>query len=153
MATSSSQLAFSPRGAGIGRDYNYRYNTTFSFQQKIRDQENYNKKVIYAKEKDIEIERLKTTCFTLNKSAVLVTQLQVEIQSLKKRLSDQENMNQLQGEEIEQYEENRLSYEKTRKAQEKVISDYEKRRLQQEEVIGEYERIRIAHKRDNKALK
>lgn len=36
---------------------------------------------------------------------------------------------------------------------EKVISDYERRRLEQEDVIAEYERIRVAHKRDNNALK
>ena len=41
--------------------------------------------------------------------------LQEEIKSLKQRLSDQENANQMQAEEIEQYEENRLTYEKTRK--------------------------------------
>ena len=79
--------------------------------------------------------------------------LEAEIQSLKKRLSDQENANQLQGEEIEQYEENRLNYEKSRKSQEKVIADHEKRRVAQEEVIAEYERIRTAHKRENNGLK
>lgn len=76
--------------------------------------------------------------------------LEVEIQSLKKRLSDQQNANQLQGEEIEQYEENRLTYEKTRKSQEKVISEYEKKRLQQENNISD---LRLKQEKEISDLK
>ena len=45
---------------------------------------------------------------------MLVKDLEAEIHSLKERLSDQENANKLQAKEIEQYEENRFTYEKTR---------------------------------------
>ena len=189
MTASNSKLTFSPRSQIYTHDFKYRYNFTAQFKQQIKDQEFEHKKLIVTHEKDIEIERLKTLCYTLTKTSMLVKDLEAEIGSLKKRLSDQENANKLQAEEIEQYEENRLTYEKTRKSQEnviseyekrrlqqedfiddlrlkqekeisdlkikheKVIADYEKRRIEQEDFIAEYERIRIAHKRDNKALR
>lgn len=178
MTLSQSQMTFSPRSQNYSHDYKYRFNFTSQFKHDIKEQEFENKKIIVTNEKDIEIERLKTMCYTLTKTSMLVKDLEAEIHSLKERLSDQENANKLQADEIEQYEENRFTYEKTRKSQEnvisqyenrrlqqeafiddlrlkqeKVIADYEKRRLEQEDFIAEYERIRIAHKRDKKALR
>ena len=60
LTASASAQNFSPRRADM-----YRYST--NFQTKIRTMEIQNTGLIRSQEKDVEIERLKTTCYTLNK--------------------------------------------------------------------------------------
>lgn len=47
-------------------------------------------KDIIAQDKDIEIERLKTTCFNLNNKAAIAEDLRQENEMLKKRLAENE---------------------------------------------------------------
>ena len=60
----------------------YRYNSTF--QSKIRNMEIQKGQIVRSQEKDVEIERLQTTCYTLNKQVVIMKDLQEEIKVLKK---------------------------------------------------------------------
>jgi hypothetical protein len=56
-------------------------------------------KDIIAQDKDIEIERLKTTCFNLNNKAAIAEDLRQENEMLKKRLAENEvARNNLEGE-------------------------------------------------------
>ena len=57
---------------------------------------------------DIEIERLKTTCFTLNNKVSVTEDLQEECKILSRRLAESENIRNLQKEEISNYERTRL---------------------------------------------
>lgn len=81
----------------------------------------------------IENERLKTTCYTLNNKVAIVEDIQHENETLKRRLAESEEMRQKQQEEIADYEKNRESYEKNRLLQEQVIADLQKNRLEYEE--------------------
>ena len=49
-----------------------------------------NGKEIKAQDKDIEIERLKTTCFNLNNKAIVAEDLQRDLELMKKRLEESE---------------------------------------------------------------
>tara|TARA_B110000285_G_C15010323_1_gene556062 strand:- start:767 stop:970 length:204 start_codon:yes stop_codon:yes gene_type:complete len=62
---------------------------------------------IFVQDKDIEIERLKTTCFTLNNKVSVTEDLQEECKILSRRLAESENIRNLQKEEISNYERNR----------------------------------------------
>ena len=53
-----------------------------------------NGKEIISQDKDIEIERLKTTCFNLNNKAVVADDLQNDIEILKTRLHESEEARQ-----------------------------------------------------------
>jgi hypothetical protein len=47
-----------------------------------------------SQDKDIEIERLKTTCFNLNNKAIVADDLQNDIEILKTRLQESEDARQ-----------------------------------------------------------
>ena len=70
--------------------------------------------MIDLQEKDIEIERLQTTCFTLNNKVSVTDDLHQEIEMLTRRLEDSEKVRAVQKEEIAEYERNRQEYERTR---------------------------------------
>ena len=53
-------------------------------------------------DKDIEIERLKTTCQTLNSKVLVTDDLQKEIDQLRRSLEQSEKHRQMQKEEIEE---------------------------------------------------
>ena len=54
-------------------------------------QEEINALMISGQEKDIEIDRLKTTCYTLNNKVSVTEDLHNEIAVLKRRLAENEN--------------------------------------------------------------
>ncbi len=87
--------------------------------------------MIEGQDKDIEIERLQTTCVTLNNKVSVTNDLHHEISVLKTRLAESERIRGIQKEEIAQYELNR--------------QDYERNRL-------EYEQHRVTYVHRNKAL-
>lgn len=70
--------------------------------------------MIEGQDKDIEIERLQTTCVTLNNKVSVTNDLHHEISVLKTRLAESEKIRSLQKEEIDNYEKNRQEYERTR---------------------------------------
>lgn len=51
-----------------------------------------NGKQIKSQDKDIEIERLKTTCYSLNNKASIVEDQALEIENLKRRLQESETI-------------------------------------------------------------
>jgi hypothetical protein len=53
-----------------------------------------NGKEIVSQDKDIEIERLKTTCFNLNNKAIVSEDLQKDIEIMRARLQESENARQ-----------------------------------------------------------
>ena len=114
--------------------------------------EELNGQEIVSQDKDIEIERLQTTCFTLNNKLSVTEAVQQENAILRKRLQENEQIRQNMKAEMDQYERNRLEYERSRLQQENVIAEYEKTRLQQEAVIADYERIRVGELRAKNAL-
>ena len=63
---------------------------------------------IKTQDRDIEIERLQTTCLTLNNKVSIVDDLMGENTVLKKRLEESENIRGLQKEEIAEYERRRI---------------------------------------------
>jgi len=67
-----------------------------------------NGKEIKAQDKDIEIERLKTTCFNLNNKAIVSEDLLKDIEILKARLQESENARM-------ESEKNRMESENARK--------------------------------------
>ena len=67
-------------------------------------QEQLNASLVREQDKDIEIERLMTTCKTLNAKCVINDDLHEEIGVLRKRIAEQDNMLKIQKEEIENYE-------------------------------------------------
>lgn len=69
--------------------------------------EELNAKLIEGQDKDIEIERLQTTCVTLNNKVSVTNDLHHEIGILKTRLTESEQIRKTQQEEIENYELNR----------------------------------------------
>ena len=64
--------------------------------------------------KDIEIERLMTTCKTLSSKANVCDDLHQEISVLRKRMAETESTLALQTEKINEYERNRQKYESNR---------------------------------------
>ena len=63
---------------------------------------------IKSQDKDIEIERLQTTCFNLNNKVSVTEDLLQECEILKRRLAESENIRNIQKEEIANYEKTRL---------------------------------------------
>ena len=63
--------------------------------------EELNAKLIEGQDKDIEIERLQTTCVTLNNKVSVTNDLHHEISILKTRLTESELIRKTQQEEIE----------------------------------------------------
>ena len=97
-----------------------------------------NGKEIKSQDKDIEIERLQTTCLTLNNKCSIVDDLMGENEVLKKRLSESENIRALQKDEIAEYERRRIA---TEAEYERNRQEYERRRVASE---AESERRRVA---------
>ena len=96
---------------------------------------------IRTQDKDIEIERLQTTCLTLNNKVSIVDDLTRENNMLKKRLEESENYRAIQKEEIGEYERNRQEYERNRIEYER---EYQKHK---ENYEREYERNRLENER------
>ena len=92
--------------------------------------------------KDIEIERLKTTCYSLNNKVALVDDLQRELDILRQRLADSEKIRAMQKEEIMQYEVQQQEYERTKKDWEAARQEFERTRQEYERARQEYERKR-----------
>ena len=67
-----------------------------------------NGREIITQDRDIEIERLQTTCLTLNNKVSIVDDLIGENTVLKNRLAESENIRGLQKEEITAYENRRI---------------------------------------------
>ena len=55
-------------------------------------QEELNSRSIMSQDKDIEIERLQTTCYTLNNKVAVTDDLNREIEVLKRRLEESDNI-------------------------------------------------------------
>lgn len=98
--------------------------------------------MVQSQDKDIEIERLKTTCYSLNNKVSLVEDLQRETETLKRRLAESEAIRGMQKAEIVNYEKQVQEYEKNRQEWEEVRQDYEQNRLDYEKNRLEYERER-----------
>ena len=64
--------------------------------------------------KDIEIERLKTTCMSLNHQISIVDQYSEEISMLKRRLEESEKIRKLQQQQIDNFEVSTRNLEHTR---------------------------------------
>lgn len=92
-------------------------------------QEQVNEAVIQSQDKDIEIDRLRTTCYTLNTKSTVCHDLHSEVEMLHKRLREADQINQVQKQEIADYERNRQEYERTRlqqKQENQVLSSQNK---------------------------
>ena len=63
-------------------------------------QEQVNASIIREQDKDIEIDRLRTTCYTLNTKSAVCDDLHSEVEMLHKRLRESEQQNALQKQEI-----------------------------------------------------
>ena len=64
-------------------------------------QEQLNAKIVECQDKEIEIERLKTTCYSLNKRVAITEQLQDEIDVLNKRLEESSHALQAKQQEVD----------------------------------------------------
>ena len=117
--------AISPKKASVI------YNSNISQIQII---EELNGQAIATQDKDIEIERLQTTCYSLNNKASVTDDLHQEVEVLKRRLRESEDARENLKKEVAEYERNRLQYEKNRvqtlQQHEAVIADYERLRIQ-----------------------
>ena len=87
------------------------YNSNISQIQII---EELNGQVIADQDKDIEIERLKTTIYGLNNQVHVTEDLKSDVLTLKRRLKESEDARGNLKNEVAEYERNRLQYEKTR---------------------------------------
>ena len=87
------------------------YNSNISQIQII---EELNGQVIADQDKDIEIERLKTTIYGLNNQVQVTEDLKSDVLTLKRRLKESEDARGNLKNEVAEYERNRLQYEKTR---------------------------------------
>jgi hypothetical protein len=81
-----------------------------------------NSSLIREQEKDIEIERLMTTCKTLNQKCTINDDLRVEIEVLRRTGREQDQMIETQKEELSNYERTIQNYERTRVQQQKENS-------------------------------
>ena len=109
--------------------------------------EELNGQEITSQDKDIEIERLKTTCFTLNNKVSVTEDVQQENAILRKRLSENEQIRQNMKAELDQYERTRQEYERTRvaelQAKNVLIDENRKLRIDLEICITQKSKLQI----------
>ena len=118
-----------------------------------------NGKFVANQDKDIEIERLQTTCYSLNNKASVAEDQAQEIENLKRRLKEAEAIRAQQQRQIADLEDERKINLKNRTLQEEAIEsyetnreEYERRRLQQEKEIATHEKTRAQQRREIEML-
>jgi hypothetical protein len=137
----------------------YRGGYPMTTLSQIRIIQEVNGQEIIDQDKDIEIERLQTTCASLNNKASVAEDLAMEIETMKRRLAYSEEMRQILKKCNEDLEQERVLNEKIRQQQEETIRQLEKdreslenRRLMQEEVIATQELKRVDQEKTNNVL-
>jgi hypothetical protein len=134
-------------------ELNYRgyYRGHLASMSQIRIMQEVNGEEIKDQDKDIEIERLQTTCASLNNKASIAEDQGIEIDVLKKRLMESEELRDMLKKCNDDLEQERVLNEKIRQQQEHTINqlekdraDFEKRRQQQEAQLATQERRRVS---------
>jgi hypothetical protein len=98
----------------------------------IRIMQEVNGEEIKDQDKDIEIERLQTTCASLNNKASIAEDQAIEIDVLKKRLMESEELREMLKRNNDDLEQERVHAEKLRQQQENVIAQLERDRAEYE---------------------
>lgn len=89
----------------------------------------------------IELERLKTTCHSLNQKAMVADDLREENSIMRRRVAELEKMQSSQKIAVDELNDNVHGYQKIREELQVKISQLEKGRVQDEQYIKELERV------------
>ena len=108
------------------------YGPRMATLSQIRIMQEVNGEEIKDQDKDIEIERLQTTCASLNNKASIAEDLAIELEAVKRRLAESEELRAMLKKANDDLENERSLNEKVRSQQERTIAQLEKDRAEYE---------------------